>query len=215
MEHDIDGLDGGANAGQPMPDPAIVLQQMMQQMMQNMLNQMNNMFAQSATGQTAGGSSSAFSPQAASGGGDPRNWQGPPFAGHWHQDRSLANVRLDIKAFSRIDKFTDKKDEWTEWRAQVIEAVRECDKTFADDLAKFEKKETPIIDTDLTIVQQQLSATLQSRLINLTGREAFAIVRAAEGQGVEAWRQLGMRFDPQTDARFVMLLIAVVSYKIG
>ena len=99
MEHDIDGLDGGANAGQPMPDPAIMLQQMMQQMMQNMLNQMNNMFAQSATGQPTGGSSSAFSPQAASGGGDPRNWQGPPITGHWQQDRSMANVRLDERAF--------------------------------------------------------------------------------------------------------------------
>ena len=230
MEQDIDGLDGGApRAGpvlpgegqyhqqqqQPMPNPAIMVQQMMQQMLQNMLNQMNNMFAQSAPGQTAGGSSSAFSPQAASGGGDPRNWQGPPITGPCKQDRSLANVRFDERAFRRIEKFTDKKDEWTEWRAQVVEAVRECDKTFADDLVKFEKKDAPIVDTDLTVVQQQLSATLQSRLINLTGREAFAIVRAAQGQGVEAWRQLGMRFDPQTDARFALLLIAVVSYKIG
>ena len=127
----------------------------------------------------------------------------------------MGNVRLDERAFRRIDKFTDKKDEWTEWRAQVIEAVRECDKTFADDLVKFEKKETPGTYIDLTVVQQQLSATLQSRLVNLTGREAFAIVRAAEGQGVEAWRQLGMRFDPQTDARFALLLIAVASFKIG
>ena len=63
--------------------------------------------------------------------------QGPPITGNWQQDRSLANVRLDERAFRRIEKFTDKKDEWTEWRAQVIEAVRECDKTFADDLVKF------------------------------------------------------------------------------
>ena len=135
--------------------------------------------------------------------------------GNWQHDRSMAYARLDERAFRRIEKFTDKKDEWTEWRAQVIEAVRECDKTFADDLVKFEKKEAPIVDTDLSVCQQQLSATLQSRLINLTGKEAFAIVRAAQGQGVEAWRQLSMRFDPQTDARFALLLIAVVSYKIG
>ena len=50
----------------------------------------------------------------------------------WQLDPKMSNVRLDIKAFSRIDKFTDKKEEWTEWRAQVIEAIRECDKTFAD-----------------------------------------------------------------------------------
>jgi len=79
----------------------------------------------------------------------------------------------------------------------------------------FEKQEEPITDTQLSMVQQQLSATLQSRLISVTGKEAFAIVRAAEGQGVEAWRQLCMRFDPQTDARFALLLIALVTYKIG
>ena len=73
----------------------------------------------------------------------------------------------------------------------------------------------PIANVDLSICQQQLSATLFSRLIGVTGKEAFAIVRAAQGQGVEAWRQLGMRSDPQTDARFALLLISVVSYKIG
>ena len=188
-----------------------MLQQMMQQIMQQMMHQMNNMFAQNAPGgQTAGTSSAAFSPQVAA------NWQGPPSqqsAGNWQQDKSLANVRLDERAFRHIEKFTDKKDEWTEWRAQVLNAVRECDKTFADSLVTFEKKEKAITDSDLSVVQQQLSATLQSRLINLIGKEAFAIVRVAEGHGVEAWRQLGMRFDPQTDARFALLLIAVVSYK--
>ena len=152
-----------------MPDPAAMLQQMMQQMMQNMMNQMNHMFAQgapSASGQAPGGSSAAFSPQ----GADPRNWQGPLNTGNWQYDRSMSNVRLDERAFRRIEKFTDKKDEWTEWRAQVVEAVRECGKTFADDVVKFEKKEAPIVDADLSVCQQQPSATLQSRLINLIGK---------------------------------------------
>ena len=64
------------------------------------------------------------------------------------------------------------------------------------------------------MVQQQLSATPQARLISLVGTEAFAIVNAAEGQCVEAWRQLSKRFDPQTDARFALLLILLVSFKI-
>ena len=51
--------------------------------------------------------------------------------------------------------------------------------------------------------------------MSLTGKEALAIVRAAEGQGVEAWRQLLMRFNPQTDARFVLLLISVIKFQIG
>ena len=214
MQADIDVHLGPQGQQQmPVPDPAAMVQTMMMQMMQNLFAQMSSALAQSApgtTGQTAGAASPAFGPM------DPGNWQGPPSAGNWQRDRSMANVRLDEKAFRRMEKFTDKKDEWTEWRAQVIEAIRECDKSFADDLVNnFEKKESVITDLDLNPVQQQLSATLQSRLVNITGKEAFAIVRAAEGQGIEAWRQLGMRFDPQTDARFVMLLIAVISYKIG
>ena len=182
MQGDVDAHAAGL--GQPqqaMPDPAMfqpMLQQMFQQMMQQM---MNNMFAQSAqgtTGQSPGVSSPAFRPF----GEDPRNWQGPANAGGWQQDRSWSNVRLDERAFRRVDKFTDKPSEWTEWKAQMIEAVRECDKTFADDLIRLEKYEMPITDVDLTICQQQLSATLSSRLINVTGKEAFAIVRAAQGQ---------------------------------
>ena len=72
-----------------------------------------------------------------------------------------------------------------------------------------------IKDDDMNPVQQQLSATLQAGLISLTGKEAFAIVNAAEGQGVAAWRQLSKRFDPQTDARFALLLISLLSFKIG
>ena len=53
---------------------------------------------------------------------------------------------------------------------------------------------------------QQLSATLQARLISLTFKEAFSIVNACEGQGVEAWRQLVKRYDPRTDVRFANLV---------
>ena len=117
MQADVDAHAGGlGQPQQPMPDPAMMnqmfqpmFQQMMQQAFQSM---MNNMFAQPAqgtTGQSPGVSSAAFSPS----GADPRNWQGPANAGGWQHDRSLANVRLDERAFRRIDKFTDKPSEWT------------------------------------------------------------------------------------------------------
>ena len=79
----------------------------------------------------------------------------------------------------------------------------------------YEKAEDPIKDDVLTPTQQQLSATLQATLSSLTAKEAFSIVNATEGQGIEAWRQLSKRFDPQTDTRFALLLISLVSFKIG
>ena len=50
-----------------------------------------------------------------------------------------------------------------------------------------ENAEERILDGQLTPTLQQLSATLQARLISLTAKEAFSIVNATEGQGIEAW----------------------------
>ena len=149
-------------AGVPGMFPQAMMQTMMQQFMQQLLLSMQQALPQVAPGTAPVGEavSAAFSPQGAG----------------WQEDRHLANVRLDERAFRRVEKFTDKREEWTEWRAQVLNAVRECDKTFADSLLEFEKKEEPITDLQLSLTQQQLSATLQSRLISFTGKEAFAIV---------------------------------------
>lgn len=69
--------------------------------------------------------------------------------------------------------------------------------------------------TVLTPTSYQLSATLQAWLISLTANEVFCIVNATERQGIEAWRQLGKRFDLQTDARVALLLISLVAFKLG
>ena len=96
-----------------------------------------------------------------------------------------------------------------------LTAVRECDTSFAESLITYEKSEMAVEDVSLTPTLQQLSAVLQSRLISVTAKEAFSIVTATQGQGVEAWRQLTKRYDPQTDARFALLLIGIVGFKIG
>ena len=127
----------------------------------------------------------------------------------------MANVRLDERCFRRLEKRTNKKEGWEGWRARPLTAVRECDTGFASSLITYEKAEDPILDTELTPTRQQLSATLWARLVGHTMKEAFSIVNTTEGQGIEAWRQLVKRFDPQTDARFALLLIALVSFKIG
>ena len=73
-----------------------MIQQMMQGIMQNIMQQVNNTFTQNG-GQIPGGVPGAAGVQT-----------GPSVP--WQQDKSMSNVRLDIKAFSRIEKFTDKKE---------------------------------------------------------------------------------------------------------
>ena len=72
-----------------------------------------------------------------------------------------------------------------------------------------EKKDEEIVDVDPTPTDRQLSAVLQARLISVTAKEALSIVVAAQGQGVEAWRQLTKPYDRRTDARSALLLISI------
>ena len=159
------------------------MMQMMQQMMQVMMS-----FQQSGQGAAASGSS----PPAAS---------SPSGATQWKQHAHMASVRLDERAFRRMDKFSNKKSDWKEWRTQLLTAIRECDTTFATALVAYEKSEGPIENLGLSPTSQQLSATLQSRLISVTAKETFAIVDATQGEGIEAWRQLVKRFDPKQTGR--------------
>ena len=127
----------------------------------------------------------------------------------------LANAKLDERCFRRLENFTNKREDWREWRMHFLTTVKECDTSFAESFKIYEKGETEIEEVSLTPTEQQLSAVLQARLISLTAKEASSIVVASQGWGCEAWRQLTRRYDPQTDARFASLIINLVVFLIG
>jgi len=78
-----------------------------------------------------------------------------------------------------------------------------------------EKKVDPIDTvTDLTLVQNQLSATLFNRLQAVTTGTANTMVVSAKGNGCEAWRLLNKWYDPRTDQRLTKVVIDIISYKI-
>ena len=35
-------------------------------------------------------------------------------------DRHVANARLDERAFRRLDKFTNKREDWREWKMHLL-----------------------------------------------------------------------------------------------
>ena len=100
-----------------------------------------------------------------------------------HAGHGLANARLDERCFRNVGKFTNQRGDWKEWRMHFLTAVRECDATFADNLEVYERREEPIEAAELTPTLTQLSAVLQSRLINLTTKESFDIVAPTHGMG--------------------------------
>ena len=109
--------------------------------------------------------------------------------------------RLDERVFRNCETFTGQRTKWREWRRKTLNAIRECNHTFADLLEKKERSPDPV-DTDIEMTAQEanLSAVLHTRLTNITTAEAFALVESSLGNGVEAWRLLTLRCDPATDA---------------
>lgn len=125
------------------------------------------------------------------------------------------NVKLDIRNFARIKTFTNKHDAWKEWKNQFVYVIYECDNSFGDFISNLEKRKDPVDRlSDLTPVQDQLSATLFNRLQAVTTGTANAMVMSAVGNGCEAWRLLNKAFDPQTDQRLTKAIMDVVNYKI-
>ena len=99
MQVDVDAhvAPPGMQPQMQMPDPAVMMQALMQQIMQRMMEYVQEALPQAAPGAAPGGQAAApaaFSPQGAS---------------HWREDGHMANVRLDERAFRRIEQFIDQK----------------------------------------------------------------------------------------------------------
>ena len=58
---------------------------------------------------------------------------------HW-----MASAKLDEKYFRSITKFDNTKSGWKEWRRHFLNAVRECDDSFADLIEGYEKHDGPL-----------------------------------------------------------------------
>ena len=127
----------------------------------------------------------------------------------------LDNAKLDVRNFTRINTFTNKHNDWREWKNQFLYAVAECDNPFATTLSSLEKGDKPIDPlADLTPTQAQLSAVLFNRLQAVTTSTANTMVLSSEGNGCEAWRLLNKFYDPQTDQRLTRSIMDVINFKI-
>ena len=88
----------------------------------------------------------------------------------------LANTKLDERNFKRIEKFTNTRDAWKEWKVHFMTCVRECDTSFGDFLWGIEKRPDEICLMSLDPTETQLAAALYSRLISVNTGEVFRIV---------------------------------------
>ena len=73
----------------------------------------------------------------------------------------------------RLQHFTNEKDELKEWRTHSQQQFVGATRFSPTPWSCMRRRRGPIKDDVLTPTQQQLSATLQARLISLTAKEAF------------------------------------------
>ena len=64
--------------------------------------------------------------------------------------QSGVSHRLDERWFRRLDRFSNKNDDWKEWRLHFLTVFGECNSKFGDFLKENERKDDPI-DSDLEI----------------------------------------------------------------
>ena len=121
---------------------------------------------------------------------------------------------MDERHFRRMKEFTNKVEDWKQWRTHFLTAVRESDLKFAKTMEAAEESEKPLTAGDMTEEQIALSGTLYARLIGITSKQSFTMVESTQGNGLEAWRLMAHRFNPTTYARFVSLILQLVKWKV-
>ena len=91
----------------------------------------------------------------------------------------MASSRLDEKYFRAITKSDNTKSGWKEWRRHFLNAVRECDDSFADLIEGYEEHDGPLDSLHAyNPTQGQQSTNLYNRLIgHTTGTATMAAKR--------------------------------------
>jgi len=119
--------------------------------------------------------------------------------------------------FRRVDKF-DGKSGWSDWCFSFKAAARSADKAVVEMMEWIEKETDPKQEElDLQVVDNGVDAEgseLFDTLVALTSGEALTIVRGTNKMnGFFAWKRLVERFNPNTPAKALALMMEVMQPK--
>ena len=119
--------------------------------------------------------------------------------------------------FRRVDRF-DGKDTWSDWCFTFKAAARSADKATVEVMDWIENQTDPKKEElELQVVDNGVDADgsdLFDTLVALTGGEALTIVRGTGSMnGFFAWKRLMERFNPNTPAKALALMMEVMTPK--
>ena len=119
--------------------------------------------------------------------------------------------------FRRVDKF-DGKSSWSDWCFTFKAAARSADKLVVEMMEWMEKQANPKqeeLDTHVVDIGVDADGVdLFDTLVALTSGEALTIVRGTDKMnGFYAWKRLMERFNPNTPAKALALMMEVMQPK--
>ena len=99
---------------------------------------------------------------------------------------------------------------WSDWAFTVKAAARSCDRATDE---KQDKVDVQLVENYLVDSEVEPNGSeLFDLLVSLTGGEAITVVKGAEDMnGFVAWKRLSERFNPNTPAKGLALLMEVMS----
>jgi hypothetical protein len=125
--------------------------------------------------------------------------------------------RLDMK-YMRLNDFSGKAEDWTDWAFAFRRAVRVADRDCFDMMEEVERDPKEIDETKLEDGfaedgdAAEVSTELYDLLCTVVKGDALAVLKSVdEFKGFQAWQKLWMRFNPKTSARAIRLLTEVCS----
>ena len=124
---------------------------------------------------------------------------------------------LEERHFRRVDKF-DGRGMWSDWSFTMKAAVRSANRETAEVMEWMEKNQNPTMEElEQYVVDFEVNADgaeLFDVLIGLTSGEALTVVRGiGDMNGYFAWKKLCERFNPNTPAKALALMMQVMSPK--
>ena len=122
---------------------------------------------------------------------------------------------IDSRAFSKLATFDSKAASWKDWAFKFENMAAAVVPSSGDTLDWAAQQDTPILNVDDVEAgpdSVEINSQVYVALAELLEGEALDIVQnTTRGAGLEAWRKLVRRFDPQTVGRKRTLLSRIIN----
>ena len=144
----------------------------------------------------------------------------------WNRDAADVEVRLEVepehgtlrrhrafiesRAFSKLVNFDSKAASWKDWAFKFENMAAAVVPSSRDTLDWAAQQDTPILNVDHVEAGPDSVEINPQVYVALEGEALDIVQNTTRGAGLEAWRKLVRRFDPQTVGRKRTFVLSIL-----